>query len=123
MDKQLSPHTRTRLVWRGGKKVRASRWLVEKSLGRALLPSEQVHHVNGNPLDNRLENLVVLTANEHLRLHKQVYPDQKQCVVCGQWFTVNPRKRRRNKCCSPACAMALRVQGRKEQARKSRMKS
>lgn len=28
-----------------------------------------VHHVNGDPKDNRLENLAVVTASEHRRLH------------------------------------------------------
>lgn len=52
-----SPATRTRLIRRGGKKVREHRWLMEQELGRKLLPTEHVHHRNGNPLDNRLENL------------------------------------------------------------------
>ena len=112
----LSQHTRTRLIWRNGKKVRASRWLMEQRLGRKLLPREQVHHINGNPLDNRIENLEVLDAATHMRRHKQVYPDQKRCVVCASPFTVNPRKRKRNKCCSVTCAMSLRIKGRQLQA-------
>ena len=111
----LSPHTRTRLIHRNGKKVRASRWIMEQYLGRPLRLDEQVHHKNGNPLDNRLENLEVLTCNSHMRLHKQMYPDIKACVNCGETFTVNPRKRKRNKCCSPKCAMAMRIAGRKRQ--------
>lgn len=110
---ELSPHTRTRLVWRGGKKVREHRWLMEEKLGRKLERYEHVHHINGDPLDNRMENLVVLHQNAHLRLHKQQYPDEKECANCGGAFTVNPRKRKRNKCCSPKCASAMRTAGRK----------
>jgi hypothetical protein len=121
----LSPFTRTRLIWRGGKKVRAHRWLMEQHLGRTLDLHEHVHHINGNPLDNRLENLVVLHQNAHLRLHKQQYPDTKVCVACGHAYQCNPRKRKRQKCCSAECAMSLRIAGRKAQAssRKSQRKS
>lgn len=117
--KTLSKYTRTKLLWRDGKKVRAHRWIMEQHLGRKLLSNEDVHHKNHNPLDNRIENLEVILSKDHSHLHaleKQKYPDLKKCVVCGSQFTVNPRKRKRNKCCSPSCAMALRIAGRKKQA-------
>jgi HNH endonuclease len=120
--KKLSPHTRTRLIWRNGKKVRAHRWIMEQRIGRKLQPFEHVHHINGNPLDNNIENLVVLSANAHMRLHKQIYPDQKHCVRCGAVFTVNNRKRKRNKTCSQKCAQAMRVDGIKS-SRRSRKHS
>ena len=62
----LSPHTRTRLITRNGKKVRAHRWIMEQRLGRKLLPDEQVHHKNGDPLDNRLENLQLISHRENV---------------------------------------------------------
>src|SRR5262245_27730544 len=48
-----------------GYKYRLSRIIMEQHLGRALLPGEEVHHINGDTLDDRIENLQVLTKSQH----------------------------------------------------------
>jgi hypothetical protein len=50
--------------------VMEHRVIMEKQLGRHLYPFEKVHHINGDPSDNRIENLVVISQRQHARSHK-----------------------------------------------------
>jgi hypothetical protein len=55
--------------------VQEHRLVVEKQLGRFLLPSEVVHHKDGNPANNDISNLEVFSSNgEHLRATLQGIP-------------------------------------------------
>jgi hypothetical protein len=54
-----------------GKWVREHRWLMEQHLGRQLETWEQVHHIDGNHLNNDLSNLEVLSNADHQRKELQ----------------------------------------------------
>ena len=43
--------------------------VMEAHLKRELLPKEVVHHINCNPLDDRIENLQLVTQSEHMKIH------------------------------------------------------
>jgi hypothetical protein len=58
--------------------VMEHRLVIEAALGRYLKRDEVVHHINENKKDNRLENLMVMTPDEHMRLHNQKRQEKRK---------------------------------------------
>lgn len=85
--------------------------LIHRLVAMAFLPDysedKQVHHINENKTDNRLENLKVMEMAEHQKLHNQIYPITKICEVCGCEFTPDKTKRKRAHVCSNECKLKL----------------
>ena len=49
--------------------VAKHRLVLEQKLGRMLKEDEVAHHINGNKLDNRAENIELMSFSEHSRYH------------------------------------------------------
>lgn len=45
--------------------------IMEKHIGRRLRPGECVHHIDHDKRNNHLSNLALMTAAEHIRLHRR----------------------------------------------------
>ncbi len=90
--------------------VLVHRVVMEHQLRRVLGAREVVHHRNGDPYDNRLDNLLLLSPAEHTRLHHR--PQQMVDLVCAWCGKAYRRLKgrepaahgRREGCCSRSCS-------------------
>jgi hypothetical protein len=55
----------------GTKGIEEHRSVMEQHIGRKLRSNEIVHHINGDRVDNRIENLSVMTRSEHMSHHRR----------------------------------------------------
>lgn len=63
------------------------KWLMQQHLGRELIGDETVDHIDGNPLNNDLTNLQILSRSDNAK--KSVnYAEQVElvCKCCGIKF-------------------------------------
>ena len=70
------------------------RVIVENELGRLLLRTEDVHHIDGDKSNDAPENLIALANSKHVALHHTVKPEMLVCPVCGGVFALKPNRAR-----------------------------
>jgi hypothetical protein len=58
-------------LWKGKERrlIHMSRIIMEEKIGRKLNSKEIVHHINKNKSDDRIENLELISWEEHSKLH------------------------------------------------------
>ncbi len=57
---------------KSGKRMIKSRFIYAWKLGHKVPKGKHIHHIDINPLNNRLENLMMLTPKQHQRLHNKL---------------------------------------------------
>jgi hypothetical protein len=77
-----------------GINVPVHRHIMEQIIGRPLLPSEVVHHINGDKHDNRPENLMILPVSDHSRLTNvgRKWPEEVKAKVSASLIGNQRRK-------------------------------
>ncbi len=56
-------------IFINGKSIYKHRLIMEEYLGRKLTSADVIHHKNRNKLDNRIENLELMTRSQHAKEH------------------------------------------------------
>jgi len=62
-------NTGYKLISHNGKRILEHRKVMEDFIGRKLFKYENIHHKNGIKTDNRIENIEIVTYNEHRKYH------------------------------------------------------
>ncbi len=74
-----------REVYVDGKKCLEHRYVIEQLLNRKLESTEIIHHINGDKLDNRPENLEVTDRSEHMAHHAtETWVEMKRLIDLGR---------------------------------------
>lgn len=105
-------------------KVMLHRHLASIKEGRWLTYSEHVHHLDENKLNNAADNLQVLSASEHSKLHHPALDKAElMCPVCGCKFLVNSKTAKSRVTCSEVCGSIRSISSRKFEVTKAELES
>lgn len=79
--------------WINNKCYLEHRLIMEKYIGRKINDNEQVHHIDGNPKNNNINNLQLLTQKEHMQLHNKLKTKyiNINCGYCNKQITIRKK--------------------------------
>ncbi len=92
-----------------GRVMLEHRHIIEQKIGRELKEKERVHHINGDKLDNRPENLVILSNRRHTAYHNTGKLEPiwafTTCLYCGKVIErrIKKMKERPHSFCNREC--------------------
>lgn len=74
------------------KTVSYPKYSMELKLGRYLGKQEQIHHIDGNPNNDRIENIAISIIGQHQEYHHSNLMNKKYtliCMACKNEFVCN----------------------------------
>lgn len=74
-----------------GRQVREHRHIWENNYGK-IPKGYQIHHINGDKLDNRIENLKLMKTGEHTKLHNNGFKKGNQLYKKRKMTRGNPKR-------------------------------
>lgn len=81
------PRARNRKGW-----IFEHRVLMEEKLGRILDPKEFVHHIDGDPGNNKIENLMLVDNATHKRIHWNQKTEKERLKMMTPAWTAHKDK-------------------------------
>ena len=63
--------------------VMEHRLVMEREIGRRISKNEVVHHINHDRSDNRINNLRVMTASDHMSMHMKEKYKNRRNLLCS----------------------------------------
>lgn len=89
-------------------KVMLHRHIASLKLGRWLTPTNIVHHIDSNKLNNEKDNLEVISNSEHAKLHHPAVDRVAvSCPVCNVIFELSKDYLNKRNTCSIECYSTL----------------
>ena len=63
-----------------------SRYLMSCKLNRVLETREHVHHIDGDCMNDSIDNLEIVDSHDHNAIHKTAKPETHVCFWCKEEF-------------------------------------